>query len=264
MEVRSSKHHRPGYIAMNQTRPSTPAPGTTPLSGGALANIVAIVAAGVALLASLSPAVADQQAGGGLKAADSAVLDRIQAHYQHTNSFSAKFTEELTGIGGNQRTRTGRVSYKRPGKMRWDFDPPRTETVVTDGHQLYDYQPDLNQVMELPIARAFKSAAPLTFLLGMGNLRRDFNVTIVPGSASDPLLHLIMTPKGGGDRIEMGLKPSTYDLATAKVTDALQNTTALRFSDVRTNVELADSLFNFHAPPGADVVTAPGGPSQQL
>ncbi len=222
------------------------------------------VLASIALLLSW-PAGADEQAGSDSQAArNAAVLDRLQDHYQHTNSFTATFTEELTGIGGNKRTRTGRVSYERPGKMRWEFDPPQTETVVSDGHQLYDYQPDLNQVMEVPIERAFKSAAPLTFLLGMGNLRRDFNVSLPARASSDPLLRVILTPKGGGDRIEMGLNPSSYDLMAAKVTDALENTTSIRFSAVRTNVQLADSIFNFEVPPGADVVAAPGTPSQRL
>jgi outer membrane lipoprotein carrier protein len=227
-------------------------------------GVVAVLAASIALPLSWT-AGADEHAGSGSQAArDGVVLDRIQDHYQHTNSFTAKFIEELTGIGGNKRTRTGRVYYKRPGKMRWEFDPPQTETVVSDGHQLYDYQPDLNQVMEVPIERAFKSAAPLTFLLGMGNLRRDFNVSLPAAVASGPLLRVVLIPKGGGDRIEMGLNPSTYDLMAAKVTDALGNTTSIRFSAVRTNVQLADSIFKFEAPPGADVVAAPGAPSQRL
>ncbi|HEY2104711.1 MAG TPA: outer membrane lipoprotein carrier protein LolA [Candidatus Binataceae bacterium] len=224
---------------------------------------MAFLVASMALMFS-PPARADDHVGGSsLAARDSAVLDRIQDHYQHTNSFTAKFTEELTGIGGARRTRSGRVSYKKPGKMRWEFDSPQTETVISDGHKLYDYQPDLNQVMEVPIERAFKSAAPLTFLLGMGNLQRDFNASLPAPVASDPLLRVVLTPKGGGDRIEMGLNPSTYDLMAVKVTDALGNTTSIRFSAVRANVQLADSMFHFVVPPGADVVAAPGA-SQRL
>lgn len=196
--------------------------------------------------------------------AKSAVLDRIQDHYQHTMSFSAKFTDEITGMGGTKRKRTGRLFYKRPGRMRWEFDPPQTETVVANGHKLYDYQPDLNQVIELPIERAFKSATPLAFLLGMGDIRRDFNASLLAPAPSDSLLRVLLVPKTGGDRIEMGLNPSTYDLMAVRVTDAMGNLTSIHFSAVRTNVQLADSLFNFEAPPGADVVQAPGAPPQRL
>jgi|SRR5579885_1634910 outer membrane lipoprotein carrier protein len=232
-----------------------------PLPSRWLRSLVVVMA--LAVLGAMPSFSAAEVGAGAAQGTESALLDRIQDHYQHTASFSAKFTEELSGIGRNKRTRTGRVSYKRPGRMRWEFDAPQAETVVSDGHKLYDYQPDLNQVLEIPLERAFKSAAPLSFLLGMGDLRRDFNVAIAPRRASDPMLRVVLTPKGGGERVEMGLNPSTYDLIAAQVTDALGNTTSIRFSEVRTNLQLADSLFHFEVPPGADVVLAPGAPPPQ-
>jgi outer membrane lipoprotein carrier protein len=193
----------------------------------------------------------------------STVVDRVQDHYQHTQSFGAKFSEELTGVGRPKLIRSGQVFFKRPGKMRWEFDTPQKEIVVSDGHKLYNYQPDLNQVIELPIERAFKSAAPLAFLLGIGNMRRDFTASLPLSTPTDGLVHVTLVPKGGGERLEMGLDPSTYDLTTVKVTDALGNTTSITFSAVRTNIQLSDALFNFQVPPGADVVEAPGAPAPE-
>jgi outer membrane lipoprotein carrier protein len=228
------------------------------------AAMLAVAVITVGLLAAGVPAAENGGAQPAQGAPKSAVLDRIQDHYRHTTSFSAKFTDEITGMGGTRRKRTGRVFYKRPGKMRWEFDPPQIETVVANGHKLYDYQPDLNQVIEMPTERAFKSAAPLAFLLGMGDIRRDFNSSLLSPAKSDPLLWVLLVPKSGGDRIEMGLDPATYDLMAVRVTDAMGNTTSIRFSAVRTNLQLADSLFNFAVPPGTDVVQAPGAPAQRL
>jgi outer membrane lipoprotein carrier protein len=231
------------------------------------AAVIAIAAAGLMMAQVVAWAkTAAGDAGGAASGHDAAVLDHIQNHYQASGSFNAKFTEELTGIGGTKRTRTGRVFYKRPGKMRWEFDAPQTETVVSDGRMLYDYQPDLNQVLEVPIKRAFKSATPLAFLLGMGDIRRDFNATVEASTPSDSLLRVMLVPKSGGDRVEIGVDPSTYALMAVKVTDAVGNTTSIRFKEVHTNLILADSLFNFKIPPGADVVLAPAPPpqSQQL
>ena len=44
-----------------------------------------------------------------------AVVDRIQDHYQHTQSFRAKFTEELSGTGRVKRTRSGPLIQHLPG-----------------------------------------------------------------------------------------------------------------------------------------------------
>jgi len=220
-------------------------------------NVVLVFGLFATVLFCARPAVAQDS----VPMQSSTVVDRIQDHYQHTESFSAKFAEELTGAGRPKRVRSGKVFYKRPGKMRWEFETPQNETVVSDGHKLYNYQPDLNQVIELPIERAFKSAAPLAFLLGIGNMRRDFTASLPLSTPTDQLIHVNLVPRGGGDRIEMGLDPSTYDLMTVKVTDALGDTTSITFSAVRTNIQLSDALFNFQVPPGADVVEAPGAPA---
>jgi outer membrane lipoprotein carrier protein len=227
------------------------------LRAGAPATLTALIA-----FAFSFPAIARGQSATPT-AANAAVLDKIQDHYQHTESFTAKFTEELTPIGGTKRTRGGQVWYKRPGMMRWDFDTPQKETVVADGHKLYDYQPDLNQVLEIPLDRAFKSSAPLTFLLGMGNLRRDFNAMLAPAQGSGHVLKVVLTPKSGGDHVTMELDSSDYDLKGAKVTDALGNTTSITFSSVQRNVQIAGSKFHFEVPPGADIVLAPGTPPPQ-
>ena len=191
-----------------------------------------------------------------------AVLDRLQKHYQQTESFSAKFSERLSGAGGNKSVRSGTVYYQKPGKMRWEFNAPQPEAVVSDGHMLYNYQPDLNQVLEVPISRAFKSAAPLAFLLGMGNLRRDFKASFAVSAPDDHLIHLLLMPKSGGDKVEIGLDPKSYDLMAVKVLDALGNLTEIHFSDVHANVALAQSLFRFEVPAGADVVQAPAAAPQ--
>ncbi len=227
-----------------------------------LSSFLKRLSASICLVLSIAVALATPAMAQGQDSRHSAVLDKIQDHYKNTASFSANFTEELTGIGGTKKTRSGQVWYKRPGMMRWEFESPQKETVVSDGHKLYDYQPDLNQVLEIPLSRAFKSSAPLTFLLGMGDLRRDFNAA-APAS-SDHLLKVVLTPKSGGDRIEMELDPSTYDLKQAKVTDGLGNTTSIVFKSVKRNVQIADAKFHFQAPPGVDVVLAPGAPPQHL
>jgi outer membrane lipoprotein carrier protein len=188
------------------------------------------------------------------------VLRRIQRHYRLTDSFSAKFTEEIVPVGGTKRVREGLVYYRRPGRMRWDFAAPQGETIVSDGKLVYSYQPDLNQVIEIPIKQAFKSASATAFVLGIGNIERDFNASLAPSQASNGPVRVELVPKAGGDKIQVGLDPRTYDVVTLKLTDGIGNVTELHFSDIRTNIGLKDSLFVFTAPEGADIVGAPGTP----
>ena len=61
--------------------------------------------------------------------------------------------------------------------MRWEFSGEDQELIVSDGKQLYNYQPDLNQVIETPLAQAFRSSSFAAFMLGIGNVQRDFNAS---------------------------------------------------------------------------------------
>jgi outer membrane lipoprotein carrier protein len=129
---------------------------------------------------------------------------------------------------------------------------------VSDGKVLYDYDPGLNQVMETPLRNAIKTQAAAAFLLGVGNVDRDFKASQAASLANDGLIHLLLTPKHGGDDIEVGLDPHTLNIVSLKLADALGNITKISFSDINANVAIESSRFEFKTPAGADVVTSSG------
>ena len=188
------------------------------------------------------------------------VLDRLQRHYRDTHSFSAKFSEEITTVGAPKRQRSGLVSFRKPGRMRWEFAAPEVQTIVSDGDTLYSYDPGLNQVVETPLEQALRSSSATSFLLGMGNINHDFKAAFANSTTPDSLIHLILDAKAGGYKVEIGLDPKTYNLVTLTLTDQLGDVTKIDFSDVHNNVELPDSVFAFKAPVGVDIVTAPSTP----
>jgi len=189
------------------------------------------------------------------------LLDHLQKHYQQTTSFSAKFHEEIAPAGGVKREREGTVYYRRPGRMRWEFGGDDKEIIISDGKLLYDFEPDLNQVIETPLEQAFKTSAAASFLLGIGNVQHDFDASMPTSPSADGLKHLALTPKNGGDTIEIGVDPSTLDLKTLLLSDALGDQTELTFSDIRNGATLDDKLFEFVPPAGADIVKTPQQPN---
>jgi outer membrane lipoprotein carrier protein len=223
----------------------------------ALAPLVVIL-----LLVAVAPGQSETMAPAGAPVSKDLkqVLDRLQRHYRDTNSFTAKFNEEIATVGAPKRQRQGTVSFRKPGRMRWEFSDPEKQTIVSDGEMLYSYDPDLNQVVETPLKHALKSSSATSFLLGIGNINRDFKAAFANPPTPTGLVDLILDAKTGGYKIEIGLDPSTYNLMTLTLTDQLGDVTKIAFSDVRDNVELPDSDFAFNAPAGADVVTAPASP----
>ncbi|HYB89448.1 MAG TPA: outer membrane lipoprotein chaperone LolA [Candidatus Binataceae bacterium] len=182
------------------------------------------------------------------------VLDGLQRHYQATNAYSAKFDEKITAVGAPPRARQGTVYFKKPGRMRWEFKAPAEELILSDGKNLYNYDPGLNQVLETPLEQALRAPGATEFLLGVGNLKRDFDATAPAATPADGQVHVALKPKQGGYAIELGLDPAKYDIRSLRLIDQLGNVTAIQFNEVNDTVDLADSLFTFTPPPGADIV----------
>ena len=184
------------------------------------------------------------------------IVDSLQKNYDATSDFTADFRQE-TEVKNLNRTlkASGKLSFKRPGKMLWLYDEPKNQFVLADGNHLYFYQPDQNQVIKSPLKNAFRGDIPLSFLLGLGNLKKDFNAAL---KASEPNQNVLrLEPKGeagGYSEILIGVSKPAADILWVSVRDAANNLTTLRFSNMRKGVGLKDSLFQVQLPKGADVV----------
>jgi outer membrane lipoprotein carrier protein len=183
------------------------------------------------------------------------VLERLQRHYRETQSFTAKFDENISRPGVPVVKRSGTIYYQKPGKLRWEFDGSQPETIVSDGHIIYDYDPGLNQVVETPLTQAVSSQAAAAFLLGAGDLRRDFVADGIADSNSSGLIRLNLTSKNGGERIEAGIDPKSNNIILLSISDAIGNRTDFKFSSIELNQPIPASLFSFIPPNGADIVS---------
>jgi outer membrane lipoprotein carrier protein len=185
-----------------------------------------------------------------------AIVDRLQKNYDATADFVADFRQE-TEVKNLNRTlkASGKLSFKRPGKMLWLYEEPKGQFVLADGKHLYFYQPEQNQVIKSPLKNAFRGDIPLSFLLGLGNLKKDFDATL---KASEETQHILrLEPKGeagGYNEILLGVSKASSDILWVSVRDAANNLTTLQFSNMRKGVGLKDALFQVQIPKGADVV----------
>ena len=222
------------------------------------------VGAALALAALLYIGPARAEAPHEAKAASSTKLDevvrKLQKRYDATADFTADFSQavEVATLGKTLES-SGRVFFKRPGRMRWEFLEPEKQTIVADGQTLWVYQPEHHQVLKAPFRAAFQSATPISFLFGVGDLSADFDPSLVV-PRHEKTLRLKLVPKQ--DRqigiLVLEVNRDTYDIVGAEVTDPLGNVTRLAFFNMKRGIGLEDSRFTFETPPGTDVVEAPG------
>lgn len=184
------------------------------------------------------------------------VVESLQKNYDSAIDFIAEFRQEteLKTLARSLKA-WGKIYFKRPGKMLWRYDEPKGQFVLADGKSLYYYQPEQGQVIKSYLKNAFRSEIPLSFLLGLGNLKRDFRVSLMGMEGENYLLQL--GPKGelgGVGEIILAIDRERFDISWARIRDAAGNVTTIRFANMRRGTGLKDSLFRLQLPEGIDVV----------
>ena len=101
----------------------------------------------------------------------------MQKRYDAASDFRARFTQTLTSTAMGRKTNSaGGVMFKKPGRMRWDYDKPEKATYVSDGGVLWLYEPEDQQAFKQEL-KASQLPAALAFLTGKGKLAAEFDIT---------------------------------------------------------------------------------------
>lgn len=182
---------------------------------------------------------------------------RVDDHYNHMHTLQASFTEEYQGTG-TARSEAGTLMLKKPGKMRWEYNSPRTKLFITDGKTAYFYVPGEQQVRKQDVKNLHDLRSPLRYLLGKTRLEKEFaNLSF----ASDaPLMAatnraLRGVPKAMGDQIsdiQLEVTPH-YEIVRILIHENDGSRTEFRFSHLEENAEAEDYLFAFTPPRGIEV-----------
>ena len=220
--------------------------------GATLRRMVA--AAIVLVLASSTLAIQAQQP----TAASLARL--VDAHYNHLQSLQTRYTERYQGMG-QDRTETGTLTLRKPGRMRWAYDSPRGKLFVLDGKFATSYTPGDPQATRVPARQLDDMHSPLRFLLGHAELAKELdglNLTLVPlGDRTGYTLS--GHPKAGAANIrQLALTVAAAGLIHAmRLEETDGSTTSFTFTDEHENVPTHNSDFTFTPPPGVTVVDGP-------
>jgi outer membrane lipoprotein carrier protein len=189
-----------------------------------------------------------------------ALAVRLQARYDAIKDFTADFSQTYEGgVLRRKTTESGTLLVKKPGRMRWEYKTPEEKLFVADGRKLYAWVPADRQVTVSALPTGDAPATPILFLLGRGQLTRDFTPSLpgaVAGAPPDSVA-LALTPKTPVpeyDLLTLVVDRATLGLRMLIARDGQGGMSTFAFTHLRENVGLADSKFAFTIPRGADVV----------
>jgi len=186
----------------------------------------------------------------------------LQKKYDGIKDFTADFVHAYAGgVLRKQVTERGRMSIKKPGKMRWEYTTPEEKLFVSDGMKMYSYLPLDKQVIVATIPREDEATTPTLFLAGKGNLTRDFTPSLVElpkgmPAGSRTLKLVPKTPQRDYDWLMLVVDPVTLSFRGLVTVDSQGGVSTFSFANLKENSGLADKEFTFKIPRGVDVVTA--------
>jgi outer membrane lipoprotein carrier protein len=188
-----------------------------------------------------------------------AVVERVQKRYDGASDFRARFAQTLTNAAfGRKTSLSGEVLFKKPGRMRWNYDKPEPKTYVADGTTLWLYEPEDKQAFKQDL-KSSQLPAALAFLTGQGKLASEFEVAFARdtpyGTPGDYVLALSpRQPQAQVKSILFIVDPASFNVRESVITDAQGNVNDLLFSDIRVNTGVSDATFRWSPPAGVRVI----------
>lgn len=171
-------------------------------------------------------------------------ITRVEQYLGAIKTLSAKFVQ----IGPKGELASGKFYLRRPGRMRFEYDPPIPLLVVADGVWLILHDRELEQVDRFPL---FKT--PISVLVAeIIDLRDDIEVTRVERQPGILRIRLIDKRSPDEGWLSLAFSDPPMTLRNWHVTDAQGGVTNVALDDLRINIPLEPELFVFDDPDPRD------------
>lgn len=170
-------------------------------------------------------------------------LVRIETYLDALTTLKANFSQ----IAPDGSLSEGTFYLKRPGKMRWQYNPPTPILLVSNGSTFTYYDAELDQVNYIDVDDTIAG------FLGRENIRLDSDATkIVHYSSNAGVTQVTLVekkkPKEGALSLEFSNTPLT--LRNIIITDATGATTHIALQQAEFGLPLDEALFIFKDPRG--------------
>ncbi len=220
-----------------------------PRAAGSLANISTVRRAFGVLIAVLLwfglvlPASA-QPKPLALTADDKALISQIEGYLNEQNGLTANFLQ----VAADGSTRTGKAWLQRPGRMRFEYDPPDKQLLVAGFGLLVYYDPQLEQTTNIPLG-----TTPLGILLGQHVDLTSGNVIVtnINRQPGEDDITLVRKDKPAAGTLTLIFSTNPLALHQWVVDDAQGRETRVSLYDIAPGGPFPDSLFEFQPPPSS-------------
>ena len=169
--------------------------------------------------------------------AGNAVLAQVAAYLNGLKTVTARFVQ----AGPDGGIRYGKAILQRPGKMRFQYDPPDPQLLVAGFGLLVYHDPELNQTTNIPL-----SSTPLGILLAKHvRFSGPVTVTKVEQPPGEVQISLIRTGHAAEGQLTLVFSSDPLELRQWQVTDAQGRTTQVTLYDLHAAKPFPDKDFEY-------------------
>ena len=186
---------------------------------------------------------------------------KLQGAYDNTADMTADFAQ-TTEVKAMliKKEGSGTLLIRKPGMLRYTYTKPERQEIIVRDEQLFMYTPSTRQAVRKSLDHALMDKTPSTFLAGLGRITDTFSVRLPKTGDRDKKggYTLELVPKGdkmGIEKIALTLDPKTFLITAFSFTEASGNTNTIRLANIKTNVGVKSTSFNFKLPEGTNVIT---------
>ena len=162
----------------------------------------------------------------------------FESRYKSARTLQATFLENYTENGRFVRAEAGTAFFRRPGKMRWEYQSPEKNLFLIDGKMAWFYVPADHTATRVPAKESTDWRTPLALLAGEMKVSRICaQIQLAPGEApGDPGNSVLSCQL-------RGVQPKAQDTNSPKDTRNVEEPSeAVYFEVVRNSGELVRVL----------------------
>jgi len=159
----------------------------------------------------------------------------------------------------DQEESRGTLSLAVPGRIRWEYAPPREKVLVVKDDLVRLYNPTANQVQEFRRGKGTRSGgADLLIGFGSGNekIRETYDVSL--GEETESTVAMSLVPKKPEasvfTQIELTLDKKTWNPVRSVFHSPNRNRTEIFFENVVLNPNIPSATFELKLPPNVEII----------
>lgn len=167
-------------------------------------------------------------------------IEKVESYLQNLKSARARFVQ--TTHDGTQLV--GTFYLQRPGKLRFEYDPPIEDFVVADGLFIYFYDAELGEQTNAPIGQTLADF----FLRKDLKLEGDIEVQEIKEGGGFLQVKLIQTADPDAGSLTLGFKQEPFELNKWRVVDGQGLITEIELFYFKEGIKHANDLFVYKDP----------------